>query len=144
MKKKMLLTMLCVMSVGMISCGKESNQTDAQPTEILSTNETKQQDESKTEALTEEQALEAIKNYCFVQNPDLKDMVDSEEYTINWDVSTNDKDEIVVLYRSYTGSETRYYIAPVSGETHVTEMVPGVTDEEQDTDESFNVRDYLQ
>jgi hypothetical protein len=57
-------------------------------------------------------------------------------------VTTNEKDEIVVLFRSYTGSETRYYVDPVSGETYVTERVPGIIEDEQRTDESFNVRDY--
>ena len=68
---------------------------------------------------------------------------DSEDTTVYWDVSTNDSNEIVVLFRSYTGSETRYYIDPVSGETYSTELVPGIIDEEQRTDESFNVKDYM-
>ena len=67
----------------------------------------------------------------------------SGEYSIYWDVTTNDTDEIVVLYRSYTGAQSRYYIDPVSGDTYVTEMVPGIIDEERPTDESLNVRDYL-
>ena len=70
-------------------------------------------------------------------------MVDSDEYTINWDVTTNEAGEIVVLYRSYTAAEIRYYINPASGETYVTERVPGIIDDEQRTDESFNVKDYL-
>ncbi len=51
--------------------------------------------------------------------------------------------EIVVLYRSYTGAEIRYYIDPGSGETYVTELVPGIIEEAQSTEESFNVKDYL-
>jgi hypothetical protein len=101
------------------------------------------QSESSSEAITEYQALDAIKNYCFINNPTLKNMVDSAEYNISWNVIQNDADEIVVLYRSYTGAQIRYYISPVSGETYVTELVPGIIDEEQRTDESFNVRDYL-
>ena len=102
-----------------------------------------EQSESSSEAITEYQALDAIKNYCFINNPTLKNMVDSAEYNISWNVVQNDADEIVVLYRSYTGAQIRYYISPVSGETYVTELVPGIIDEEQRTDESFNVRDYL-
>ena len=30
----------------------------------------------------------------------------------------------------------------ISGETYVTELVPGIIDEEQRTEESFNIRDY--
>ena len=49
----------------------------------------------------------------------------------------------LVLFRSYTGAQNRYYIDPVSGEATVTELVPGIMDEEQRTDESLNVWDYL-
>ena len=93
--------------------------------------------------ITEEQALLAIKKYCRANNPDLEGMEDSEEYTLYWDVSTGDTGEIVVLYRSYTGAQIRYYINPDSGETYVTELVPGIIDEEQPTDESFNIKDYI-
>lgn len=102
-----------------------------------------EQSENKSDTITEQQALDAIKNYCFIQNPDLKNMVDSGEYDIYWNVTANDADEIVVLYKSYTAAQMRYYINPVSGETYVTELVPGIIDEEQRTEESFNVRNYL-
>ncbi len=98
--------------------------------------------EDDTDTLTQEQALEAVKSYCIANNPELESMAESDEYTVYWDVTTNEKDEIVVLFRSYTGSETRYYVDPVSGETYVTERVPGIIEDEQRTDESFNVRDY--
>ena len=98
---------------------------------------------AQEQALTEEQALASIQNYCFMQNPELEKETDSEDTRVYWDVSTNDSNEIVVLFRSYTGSETRYYIDPVSGETYSTELVPGIIDEEQRTDESFNVKDYM-
>ncbi|MCR4901619.1 MAG: hypothetical protein K6A23_02055, partial [Butyrivibrio sp.] len=93
-------------------------------------------------SLTEEEALEAIKNYCIINNPDLESMVNSDEYDIYWEVTTNENNEIVVLYRSYTGAEQRFYIDPATGQTHVTERVPGIIDEEQPTEESLNVRDY--
>lgn len=95
------------------------------------------------QALTEEEALASIQSYCFENNPELEKEMDSDETRVYWDVSTNENGEIVVLFRSYTGSETRYYIDPVSGETYTTELVPGIIDEEQRTDESLNVKDYL-
>ena len=48
-----------------------------------------------------------------------------------------------MLYRSYTGAQIRYYVDPASGETYVTELVPGMIDEEQENGEKFNARDYL-
>jgi hypothetical protein len=134
---------------------EETEQTEqTEQTESVSVTETEQttqtsedisaeQSENKTEALTEEQALKAIKNYCSINNPELEKEMDSDEYTVYWDVETNENSEIVVLFRSYTGSQTRYYIEPISGETYVTELVPGIIDEEQRTDVSFNARDYL-
>ena len=134
---------------------EETEQTEqTEQTESVSVTETEQttqtsedisaeQSENKTEALTEEQALKAIKIYCSINNPELEKEMDSDEYTVYWDVETNENSEIVVLFRSYTGSQTRYYIEPISGETYVTELVPGIIDEEQRTDVSFNARDYL-
>ena len=95
------------------------------------------------DAISQEQALEAIKNYCLINNPDLEGMVDSDEYTINWDVTTNEAGEIVVLYRSYTAAEVRFYIDRVSGETYITEFVQGITEEEQKTGETLNIKGYI-
>ncbi len=94
-------------------------------------------------AITQEQALEAIKNYCLANNPDLEGMADSEDYTTYFDVSTNENGEIVVLFRSYTAAQIRYYVDPATGEVYVTELVPGIIDDEQKTDETFNIKDYM-
>ncbi len=115
---------------------KEEEKSDAADTEEAESSD-------KADMITEDQALEAIKNYCYTNDPGLKDMVDSDEYTIFWDVTTDDDGEIVVLYRSYTSAQIRYYINPYSGETYVTEQVPGIIDEEQKTEETLNVRDYI-
>ena len=115
-------------------------QTEAVQTEIPETTTSVQTD---SEALSEDQALDAIKNYCFTNNPELKNMASSDEYTIYWNVTSNTANEIVVLFRSYTGAQIRYYIDPVSGAAYTTELVPGIIDEEQRTEESLNVRDYL-
>ncbi|MBR1382647.1 MAG: hypothetical protein IJ555_02360 [Ruminococcus sp.] len=123
-----------------------TEQTTAQTEETLpdqTEDTTAEQNENASDTLTEAQALEAIENYCFINDPDLKSKVDSGEYEIYWQVSTNEGGEIVVLYRSYTAAQIRYYVDPASGGTYVTELVPGIIDEEQRTDESFNVRDYL-
>lgn len=94
--------------------------------------------------ITEEQALGAIRNYCLENNPDLEDMLGSEDYTLYFDVSTNEEGQIVVLYRSYTGAQVRYYVDPDTGETYVTEFVPGITEEEERTEETLNVRDHME
>ena len=65
------------------------------------------------------------------------------EYPVYWEVISSDENEIVILFRSYTGAQIRYYIDPVLGDTYVTEFVPQITNEEEKTDEEFNIRDYL-
>ncbi|MBP5669706.1 MAG: hypothetical protein J6X14_05290 [Lachnospiraceae bacterium] len=93
--------------------------------------------------LSDNQALQAIKNYCYAGNPSLKEIESAGEYPVNWEITSSSAQEVVVLYAAYTGAQIRYYIDPVTGETYVTEFVPGITEEEERTSESFNVRDYL-
>lgn len=166
MKKKTVLMILCCMALWLTACApseKKESKPQADTPSVSETGQTIEIEESSQDSqatsgtedpqdsqgasegksLTEEQALEAIKKYCYENNPDLKDMEGSDEQTLYWEVSTNDTGERVVLYRSYTGAQIRYYIDPVSGDTYVTELVPGIIDDEQRTEESFNVRDYL-
>ena len=96
-----------------------------------------------TDLITEDQALAAIKRYWFEKEPELEDMLDSDEYTVYFEVTTNDDGEIVVLYRSYTAAETRYYIDPETGNANITELVPGIFDEETASNEKLNIRDYM-
>ena len=93
--------------------------------------------------LTDEEALAAIRNYCCIANPSLEEIVTDGEYPAYWEIASGSEEEVVVLFRSYTGALVRYYIDRATGNTTVTEFVPGITAEEQPTDESFNARDYL-
>ena len=93
--------------------------------------------------ITADRAVTAIMRYCLLGNPDLAGAVSSGEYPVYWELSSIGENEIVVVFRSYTGAENRYHIDPVSGQTYVTELVPGIINEEQRTEESLNVWDYL-
>ena len=93
--------------------------------------------------ITVDRAVSAVRRYCMLGNPDLAGIVGSGDYPAYWDISSVGENEIVVLFRSYTGAENRYYIDPVSGQTYVTERVPGIIDEERRTEESLNAWDYL-
>ncbi len=92
--------------------------------------------------LTDEQALSAIQKYCYEEIPDLERIVNEGEYEVYWDIEASTNFEIVVLFRSYTAAEIRYYIDRVSGKTKVTESVPGITNGEEPSDETLNVWDY--
>ncbi len=91
-------------------------------------------------AITQDQAMDAVLNYFKADFPDYE--IDSEhgEY---WEVVPGDNGEIKVIHKYYTGAFNFYYVDPATGETYVTELVPGIIDEEQKTGETFNVNDYL-
>ena len=93
--------------------------------------------------LSDEQALSAVKAYCYAQNADLEDIEKEGKYPVYWEVSSSEENEIVILFRSYTGAQIRFYIDRVTGDTYSTEFAPGISFEEERTDESFDVRDYL-
>lgn len=98
---------------------------------------------ASTIVLSDEVARDAIQNFCVSENPDLVNYMGDDNYTMYWEVVSSNDGQVVVLFRSYTGAEVRYYIARPSGETYVTEFVPGITDEEQKTGQTFNARDYI-
>ena len=94
-------------------------------------------------SLSDDEALAAVRRYCCAVNPELADMISAGEYPIGWEIESGDAPQIVVLFRSYTGAEVRYHIDPVSGQTDVTEFMPGISAEEEPTGEQINMWDYL-
>ena len=149
MKKKALLVIMCCVALCLAACGKEVKNgpiptPEGEPISIASSESaSKPAEEKKAQKITEEEALGAITNYCFAQNPDLEGIIKSPDKTAYFDVTTDDAGMIVVTYRSYTAAIIRYYVDPQTGDTYVTEFVPGITDEEQRTDETLNVKDYM-
>ncbi len=93
--------------------------------------------------VSDEQALAAIRNFCYLVNPNLEQIINDGEHQVYWEVVSSDAQQIVVLFMSYTGAQVRYYIDRNSGVTFTTEFVPGITPNEERTDESFNVREYI-
>ena len=100
-------------------------------------------DRSGERKISDEEALAAIEKYCIANNPALEGIVNAGEYPVSWEIVSSDENEIVVLFRSYTGSETRYYIDRISGYSYVTEFVSGITPEEERAEESVMVWDYV-
>ena len=93
--------------------------------------------------LSDRMALELIARHCMEQNPDLKEIVNAGQYDAYWEIVSSDPQEVVVLFRSYTGAEIRYYIERSTGDVRVTEFVPGITSEEMPSEESLNIWDYV-
>ena len=159
MKKRNVIVpvLFCVVAL-MSACGAENKAETSSLFETTTTETQSQQETSAlpeqqseqteavaadTDVITQEQAYAAVINYNKAIGSGIDEEINSEGYSEYFDVSTNEDGKIVVLYRSYTGAQTYYYVDPTSGETYVTELVPGIIDEEQETGEKFNARDYL-
>lgn len=148
-KLKLIAILSLVLVSGMTGCAKkESTEIIGgadEPTTIVIEPEISRDEPKDTQSdiITDDQAITAIKNYCHINNPDLADIEKAGEYPVYWEIASSADKEIVVLFRSYTGAQVRYYIDPLSGDTYVTEFVPGITSKEEQTGESFDVRDYL-
>ena len=122
--------------------GGQTETTDGNSTDNNATGNTSTGNNSIL-PITDDAALSAIQNLCLEENPSIVDYLKEGEVPLYWVVESSDNKQIVVLYRSYTGSQTRYYIDRVSGETYVTELVPGIIDEETENGQTFNIRDYI-
>ena len=154
-RKNIVILMIFCFSVMLFACGvpeteekpsmTESMEAENEPQMEIVEKSTEQAENAieQTDIISEDQAYDAVINYNKKIGSGLGEQINSEGYEEYWNVSTNEDGKIVVLYRSYTAAQTRYYVDPVSGETYVTELVPGIVDEEQKTGETFNVRDYL-
>ena len=157
-KKSIVVTSVMLASALMLTalggCGKKDSDADNSATifEPIGSGESKDGAESGNGSesgnadikITDEMALNAVKNYCYRSNPDLEGIEEAGEYPVYWEIESKSDSQIVVLFRSYTGAEIRYYVDSTSGETYVTEFVQGITDKEQRTDETFNVKDQIQ
>lgn len=126
----------------------EETTTEAVATAEATTTEATTVEETTTEAttaavadaklITDEMALDAIHDRCVLENPDNVELGGD-----HWIVESSDDNQVVVLFIAYTGAEIRYYIDRTTGDTRVTEFVSGIHDEEQESDEKFNVNDYI-
>ncbi len=118
----------------------EATTTTAAATEATTTEAaaTTAADAGSSTPFTDEMAIDAIQVYCVLGNNAFAELSGD-----HWVIESSTDSQVVVLFTSYTGSENRYYIDRATGETTVTELVPGIIDEEQSTGETFNARDYL-
>lgn len=96
--------------------------------------------EPSASGYTDEQAFAAISFY--VSENYASEGPDGEAPAYIETIS-NDGKEIVILYRSYTASQTYFHIDITTGETYITEIVPGIIDEETPNGVTFNIKDYI-
>ncbi len=150
--KIMAVGLIGVMAFSVVSCSEknseeediiESIETEVSSTEVTAIETVEETSVTADENIidsyiSDEMALDAIINRCCLDNPAFADLGAD-----HWVVISSTDSQVVVLFTSYTGAELRYYIDRTTGDTSVTELVPGIIDEEQATDESFNARDYI-
>ena len=146
--RKSLVLVCAVLLCATIGCGgKEEAKVNVAKVEEVEVSDSADvivvEVKEETTSITEQQALDAIMKYCYSENPDLESIVEEGEYPVYWDASESSESEIVIVFRSYTGAIIRYYVDRSTGDTYVTEFVPGITDDEERTDEVFNVKDYM-
>lgn len=157
MKKILYYLSVCLLISSVLSGCKKSSANIAEPesikdsvieivsedkTEDITKDASEDKTENASEKITEDQALASIQNYCLSINPDLENIMNEGQYPVYFEVVSANEEEIVILFRSYTGAQNRYYIDRITGDTYVTEFVPGITDDEVRTDEQFNLKDY--
>ncbi|MBP8969653.1 MAG: hypothetical protein KBG42_10280 [Lachnospiraceae bacterium] len=157
MKKNVLITMSLLMVLGIAGCSSNNTAAVVIPEESGIISEELVTDEGDRDPLpaeeddgsdasgviTDEEALDAVKNFIASSQPDIALMENSDDYTVYFEVESSTGEEIVVLFRSYTASQTRFYIDRQTGDTKVTELVPGIIDEESPTGETFNIKNYM-
>lgn len=158
--KKQIVTMSLMLAISLAGCGNANNNTANIPegmaldVEELTTgietvadedpeNDIVTTDEDSTGNLTKEQALTAVKNYCYSIQPNIEKLDKSDNYTVNFEVESYSDDEIVVLYTAQTGEEVRFYVDPVSGDAEITAFIPGESTQEEPSDEIIHLRDYV-
>ncbi len=101
-------------------------------------------DTSSSRTMDEETALRAIEKYLAETNESMYEKLQTGDYgTADGVYTDEEKGNIVVWLRSYTGAYRYYYIDPDSGETYVTETSPLTYNSvETPTDETLNAWDY--
>lgn len=100
-------------------------------------------DRTADSRLSDDEVYNAIVDYCHYNYPDLDDIIKAGEYPVYWEIESSGDKETVVLFRSYTGAQVRHYVDPYSGETYITEYVPGIMSSEEKSETTLNVRYYL-
>lgn len=158
--KKQIVTLSLMLAITLTACGNANDNTAAIPEgmaldiEELTTGietvadedsviDVNNSDEEENGNLTREQALAAVKNYCYSVQPNIEKLDKSDKYDVYFEVESYSDDEIVVLFTANTGEEVRFYVDPVSGDANITAFIPGVSTQEEPSDEIIHLKKYL-
>ncbi len=135
---KKILFATAVLATALLMVGCDNINEDIKNETVLSGNsEVAIVEPSSSETqLTEEQAYEAIQNYC---NETYGYTPDSSSMYI--EIGDGTESEYQMRFRSYTGAFVYFYIDKVTGDARMVEKVPDLDVEEESG--TINVFDYL-
>ncbi|MBE7068934.1 MAG: hypothetical protein E7386_00315 [Ruminococcaceae bacterium] len=92
--------------------------------------------------LEDEEVLEGFENYLHFKIKDLEAILDEGKKPCTWGIASSDKNEVMIMFKSHTGSLLRYHVNRNSGKTYVTSYSVEYNDYFR-TKETLNIRDYL-
>ncbi len=173
MKKSIIYVLVCLFTLSVLAgCGEKKTTPTAEPT-LTSTPTTAPTDAPATptaeptdtpatptaeptaeptatpteapvaDVITDEMVCNAVARYAAVTSPGLQEVIDSGNVFAYWIVESTDENNVVIMFRSYTGAIIRYHVDRKTGEAYVTEYIAVIMDAEEPTGETFNVKDYL-
>ena len=134
MRKIFCLISIILVSMLLFACATNNNVA-----ENVNNIESTSNDANAKEKITREIAYNGVNNYCH-QNFDwsiAKDNPDMMYLEMGEDTDT----EYQVIFRSYTGSFTYFYVNKSDGKTRIVEYVPALDIREESS--TINIFDYL-
>ena len=125
---------------GKQAAASETTTATVQSSATASTSATETEDLSGP--LTDELALEGFENYLHFKIKNLDEIIDERKKPCTWGIASSDKNEIMIMFKSNTGSLLRYHINRKTGKTYVTSYSVEYNNYFR-TKETLNIRDYL-
>ena len=124
----------------------ETTGTTVTTPSVIQTSETTETSATETEdekgPLTDEEALEGFTNYLYFKIKNLQKILDEGKKPCTWGIASSDKKQILIMFKSNTGSLLRYHIDRKTGKTYVTSYSVE-TNSYIRTRETLNIRNYL-
>ena len=104
--------------------------------------ETTPEETEPPKPLTDEEAMTGFGNYLYFKIKNLQKILDEDKVPCTWGISSSDKNEIVIMFKSNTGALLRYHVNRNTGKTYVTQYAVE-TNSFFRTRETLNVREYI-
>ena len=125
---------------GATTATTEAPTSVVQSSDVISTSMLETLDDQ--DLLKDEDVLEGFENYLHFKIKDLDEILSEGKKPCTWGIASSDKNEIMIMFKSHTGSLLRYHVNRNTGKTYVTSYSVEYNDYFR-TKETLNIRDYL-